>query len=376
MEALANLLSAVAAPLGCPTWIHPMKLAAGAFSLARKDRSELCPRGIVYVLGEHAAREPFDVEVFDGNGVEAAHDVERRLMMKVEPCPAYAVVLGGDDAHALATNVRPSLALRKLSLCAGEFRVCVLKHTRICHHAAIAESREGRDAHVDAHALACDGKRLVGNLVASKRDVPMPIACKGDRSLFDAAFHRAMELDLDVADACELDPLATGDEPHAVVMGCVFEREGAVAPAPFEARKTGLLAGFDAPKESPVGPVEPRERVLQKVRMQLGKVGPHRAHFAKFGHLRKAGKARPELTVRADTLLKRGVVQLTQPMERGVERGLLCPCRVETLAEHANHSTNCIAAGFDKARKGVWLSVRIRSVMDPCLLREAGACRV
>lgn len=131
VQALANLRAAVATALTGAAWIHPIEFAAGAFSLARENRGELCPRGIVNVLGEPSARQAFDTEVFDRNGVEAEHDVECRLVMKIESRAPDAVVHPGHEAHLLSPAVRAALAPRELALLAAE-RGLIAPTTRAC----------------------------------------------------------------------------------------------------------------------------------------------------------------------------------------------------------------------------------------------------
>lgn len=70
-ERLRHELTATAAQLRCTARIHLDVLATGALSLAREYRDELRPPGVVNVLGQHPASQPFDVEVLHRDG-EAA----------------------------------------------------------------------------------------------------------------------------------------------------------------------------------------------------------------------------------------------------------------------------------------------------------------
>jgi hypothetical protein len=95
VELLGNDGSASAAALGSAAWIHSDELAAGAFSLARENRDELCPRGVVNLFGEHAGRKTADVEVLDGNALESFDKVCGYLVLEIESGTSDAVVLLG-----------------------------------------------------------------------------------------------------------------------------------------------------------------------------------------------------------------------------------------------------------------------------------------
>src|SRR4030095_3078197 len=88
-----------------------------------------------------------------------------------------------------------------------------------------------------------------------------------DRYLLEPTPGRPVHLNLDFADACEVDALAGGAQAHTVARGRLFESETRVAPAPHEAREPWLLAGLDAAKERPVGTVESSDGALQEVRV-------------------------------------------------------------------------------------------------------------
>ena len=110
VETLANLRVATAASLRCAVWIHPIELAAGASSLARENRGELSPRSIVHLFGETHARQALDVEVFDGNRAVRTDDVQRRLVVEVEPHAAHLVVLPAEERDGLAAPAGALLA--------------------------------------------------------------------------------------------------------------------------------------------------------------------------------------------------------------------------------------------------------------------------
>src|SRR2546428_3116103 len=84
IESLAHSVAALRAVLRRVGWIHLDYHTAGAFSLARKDQDELTPSRVTDALGETVIlHHPFNVQIFDGDRVEFAHDLERRLVVKI-----------------------------------------------------------------------------------------------------------------------------------------------------------------------------------------------------------------------------------------------------------------------------------------------------
>ena len=104
-EILLNPLATATAFLRCASWVHPVELSRGAFSLRFEYLSELCPPGIMNLLGQTHLRKALDVEILDGDRVEPTHDVERRLVVKVEPHPTDTVVLLGEQANGRAPEM-------------------------------------------------------------------------------------------------------------------------------------------------------------------------------------------------------------------------------------------------------------------------------
>jgi hypothetical protein len=84
-ERLAHSATALRAILRRVGRIHFDYLATGAFSLVRQDRSELTPSGVTNALGEMMIfHHPFNIQIFDGDRVKLAHDIERRLVLEAD----------------------------------------------------------------------------------------------------------------------------------------------------------------------------------------------------------------------------------------------------------------------------------------------------
>ena len=326
-----------AAFLTCSAWIHGHHFASGAFSLGPKDRRELCPPGIMYLLGQRHLREALDVEILDGDDVEPADQVERRLVVKIEPHATDSVVLLGELAHGLAPAVRATLAPRCHPLRFAERSLRSLVRSRVGDQLAVAECRERRDPHVHPDACAAGGQRLRLYTVAGKRHVPVTVARKRDRRLLDTSLDRPVQLELDVADARELDPLAAGRKAHAIVAGGVLEGESPVAVAAFEAGKSWSFPSLTSPKERAECSVESGDRVLQEMHVDRLVLRTNFSDTSDLSHLRVCRDRLARPSVRVDAMLESGVVQLTQEPKRPQHREALCPARLQTIAVDANH---------------------------------------
>ena len=343
VKALADLRVAAAAALGCAAWIHPIELAAGAFSLACENRCELRPRSVVHLLGQAHARQTLDVEVFDSDRVELPDNRGGRLVVEVEADAAHAVALLGEQHDGVAAAPRPTLAPSHEALGCTERALRRFERPRIVDHRAVAECGERRDANIDTDASPGSWKRRVGYRVARESDVPMPVSTKSDGCLLDPSPYFAVKLDLDVADAGELDATRS-KEPHTVVIDGVFERERAVSAVTLESGVAWSLSSLDAPEEPAEGPVEPGDRVLQEVRVDGGVFGTRIANARELAHLRVGADGRALASVGVAAMLERGVVELSQSDERLVHRGGLRSRRVQAIAVDAKHHSSMIGS--------------------------------
>jgi hypothetical protein len=65
--------------------VDRLQRATSVFSVVRKFGKEGGPRHIVYRLGEHAACQAFDVQIFDRNCSEVLYQPEREFVLKLVP---------------------------------------------------------------------------------------------------------------------------------------------------------------------------------------------------------------------------------------------------------------------------------------------------
>src|SRR5687768_10665372 len=77
--------SAAVAFLGSPARVDLRDQTTSIRGFVVGERDQLTPRGIEYGLGEHAAREPSDVQVLEGDVRVAVDQIVGQLVSKVPP---------------------------------------------------------------------------------------------------------------------------------------------------------------------------------------------------------------------------------------------------------------------------------------------------
>lgn len=75
--------TATAAILTGIAWVYLLNLSSSVFSFGDQDQQESAPGDTCNGTGEHAARQSLDVQIFDGDKPEGAHDAQRRLIVKM-----------------------------------------------------------------------------------------------------------------------------------------------------------------------------------------------------------------------------------------------------------------------------------------------------
>src|SRR4051812_5553972 len=185
-ERLAHDRTTATAFLTGTAWVHLDELATGALSLACENRDELCPPGIVNVLGQHPGCQALDVEVLHLDGVEPYDEVGCGLVVEVAAHARDLGVLSAKQSHRLASSVRALVALaRDAPLRSLQPLLRSTVRTWTLHLLARAERRERRDADVHADALPRAWQYLALYVATDHRRVPVTIAIERDGDLLE-----------------------------------------------------------------------------------------------------------------------------------------------------------------------------------------------
>jgi hypothetical protein len=219
---------------------------ASFFRFAVQDRDELSPADVVNGLGEHAARQSADVQIFVRDEVEPFDQRLSRLAMEVDPLVADALVRASNTLPRAATGVRPTLLRRECSLSASERLLSASVETRVGDLFSIGEDCERRETKVDARRATSSDRALRRCItdVAHDDDKPSPTRVPGDRHVPDDTLHETVLLETNMTD------LRHANVPAAALALSGFDSdspdpEGVVAvdrSEPWEARLLSALA--------------------------------------------------------------------------------------------------------------------------------------
>lgn len=234
---------ALGASLGSPARIDFNNLDIGAFSLISKHRSDLCPRGVVYMLGQHPRCQTFDVQFFNRDSAETVDQIASELVAEIPSAGADAGVEFGERRDALAADTGATLAPGNGALTLPQALRRVLGPAGACDRLAVAQRHESGQAEVDADTIRTGA--VSGFNLDMKHDVPLAGLQGEDRAL-GLARQRAMPADLDLARDADDADLAGLSDRQAVSDAKISGVIAGAGPKPREAR---LRAAFDASEE-------------------------------------------------------------------------------------------------------------------------------
>ena len=82
-ERLEHHTPTARASLSRPVWINSGYQSTGTHSLVLQHIQELSPTGVPHTLGNVAAAEPTDVQIFDGDEAILLHQASREFVLEV-----------------------------------------------------------------------------------------------------------------------------------------------------------------------------------------------------------------------------------------------------------------------------------------------------
>lgn len=164
--------------------IHRDQRPTGTRSLVREDREELSPSGIRHALGEHAALEPNDIQVFDRNQVVLLHEPQRGLVVKVPPSALDRAMPPGQTAYRPLATGAPTGALRDHALGLSQSRACDPPWSRVREVLTITRREEGLQAEVDPDGGICARKEALWDIVTGEENKPVAARIAFEREGF------------------------------------------------------------------------------------------------------------------------------------------------------------------------------------------------
>ena len=253
------------------TRAHFDQLAPSIFRFVRNLFKEGIPPRVMYGLGKHSARQPFNVQVFYDNSPVAIHQPTTNFVVKAGPL-VLDLLVRLSNKH---TGFRPALArflsTCHLSLASPQDCSRTVKVSGVVDLCPIGQRSQRNQPHVDADLLQRFRQRLRVSLYRKAGIPPINTAFDGDP--LNLSFNRTVQLNFDLARSLNT-KLAVAEQAASVA---IRKSNTVETPRRFESRKSRLIAALAACEERLEGFVETAQDVLaaRKVRECEATIGTH-----------------------------------------------------------------------------------------------------
>jgi hypothetical protein len=165
-------------------------------------------------LGEHAASQAFDIQVFDNNRSEILNQPERQTMLELVPLIPDSSVNFLEQRNRFTPTLRAFLAARNLSLRSTKTRLSLLIETRIRNGRIVSECREVFEAHIHSDCVV-ERRQRFGFAFEREADVPLA-ALALHRDGLNLARNGAVQFHFDYSDALHAEHVAVQADAIAV----------------------------------------------------------------------------------------------------------------------------------------------------------------
>lgn len=152
--------------------VYLYQIAPSVFGFVRNLSEKGSPCSIVNRLGEHAASQAFDIQVFDNNRSEILNQPERQTMLELVPLIPDSSVNFLEQCNRFAPTLRAFLAARNLSLRSTKTRLSLLIETRIRNGRIVSECREVFEANINSDCVV-ERRQRFGFAFDREADVPL-----------------------------------------------------------------------------------------------------------------------------------------------------------------------------------------------------------
>ena len=205
------------------------KHSTSAQSLVRSFHEEAAPRCVMYGLGKHSARQPFDVQILNKDRAVAVNDLPTFLVLKVIPLIANFRMNLLDGFLCLPSGLTSTLPSSQHLLSMRRLVFRRFKEARVLNLFTVRENRKCSQPDVDPNRVIQRGQDSVFDDAGEAGVIFARLADDGNG--FDFAFNGAMKLDFDLTSALNAKlsivhqsaTVAVGRESHAVIPVARFE---------------------------------------------------------------------------------------------------------------------------------------------------------
>ena len=308
---------------------HGYNSTASIYCFAFEDGPKLCPASITDALGQ--VRVPHhvgDLQVFEIDGIELAHQGKSSLMVEVLALPAHLLVLPGQELHSLPASFAAFFAAGDPAVRFLQFPLGLTIVTGIVGDLALGSDEEHFQADVYASLLAGWQQWVRGHIGARETAVP-PVGFLGERDRLDRAFKGAAPSEGNAPDL---------GQDKAPVLKCgtvatLLIGETRVAVGALEAGIPWLRSCLHTAKERLEGAIQARQYVLQDLGVDVVVLRPHGLNGGQFSALMGAGDAHPTFLPGVTAFLERSVVEFPAATQNERHRLLLLLGREEFILE-------------------------------------------
>jgi hypothetical protein len=317
-KSLSDSMTALRAILRRVGRIHFDYLATGAFSLARQNRSELTPSGVTDALGEAVISDhPSHVQTFDGDYVELAHDVKRRLVVEVRALAGNLLMLLCQEFDRLAPAVASLIRTARYPTLRGlQFALRLAQKLRIFDNLTSREGGEILNPDINSNRIAGLWKESGLILLNGKDNVP-PICFTFNRAGFNRSFDWTRKTNTTRADLGHVEFVAF--QPKA----SFHLREGETIEAclAFKSRIPWCFAVLHAAKEGVKGLAQFTQGILEYLGVDFANVLSNFFDLWKLNGLSVVIDRKPIHRVGVTALLKTSVVQFAATIKPSLKNG-------------------------------------------------------
>jgi hypothetical protein len=240
----------------------------------------------------------------------------------------HSLMRAGQQMDRLPTAMAALLATRDAPLGALEVALGHAEDAGVLDGLPVGQRRERLQAEIDAGLPARERQGLAGHLGARERDIPA-VRFPADRDRFGGPLDGTRPAHRDAPDR--------GEHQEAVVESGTVAKclvgEAVETNMPLETRETCLLAALHPAEERLVGPLEPREHVLQDVAVDGGVIRERGPDVLQLGFLLVARERDVAALPGGDALLEGDGVELPAHHDHALQLVLLCGCRLELVRE-------------------------------------------
>ena len=160
VDALGELflsdLSTLGAFLGSPARVDFLRFATSFLDFVACERDQLCPSGVVNVLGQHPSGQTFNVKVFEGDFAEPRGEIGGNFVQVVRASAGGMRRELSEARLDLAAALRSAFASGERALKSTLLLRGLLGEVWAVDHFAGRERNERRQSHVDANGCVVD----------------------------------------------------------------------------------------------------------------------------------------------------------------------------------------------------------------------------